>query len=76
MIDNIESYHFSLGNHHLKDVIWIQFPKDTTLIEEIKKLGGAKWSASQKCWYVPDTDQYRKNVSTKHISPPFTKPLL
>jgi integrase/recombinase XerD len=49
-----------LGEHRGKQVIWIQFPKDPILISEVKKLVGAQWSATRKCWYVLDRATYRQ----------------
>jgi integrase/recombinase XerD len=50
---------YETGSHHDKDVIFIRFEYDTELIAQTKKLSGARWSRSQKSWYVLDTPSYR-----------------
>ena len=52
-------FSFSTGKHKEKKVIWISFPKDRVLINLLKENTKAKWSASQKKWYVSDTEFYR-----------------
>lgn len=52
-------YSFSFGSHRGKEVIWISFPNDRTLINHLRQFTKARWSASQKCWYVPDLAHYR-----------------
>ena len=37
----------------------MRFEYDRVLIENVKGLAGARWSRSQKAWYVPDTASYR-----------------
>ncbi|MCU0392415.1 MAG: site-specific integrase [Thermoflexibacter sp.] len=49
-----------LGKHKDKAVIFMRFDYDAALIKEVKKMVGAKWSQSEKAWYVPDTPTYRK----------------
>jgi len=56
----VKNYSFSLGQHKGQQVIWIHFPKEQMLIDDAKKLVGIRWSASQKCWYVLDRDDYRQ----------------
>lgn len=51
---------YALGNHGGRPVIYIRFKYDRMLIEETKKLAGARWSKSQRAWYVPDTTSYRE----------------
>lgn len=53
-------YTFYLGIHKEKEVIWISFPKNNDLIASLKKQVKAKWSQSQKCWYVSDLAHYRE----------------
>lgn len=60
MLSNLSNYSISLGTHRAQEVIWIQFPKNDLLIKEIKNLVGSRWSATQKCWYVCDTKNYRQ----------------
>jgi integrase/recombinase XerD len=53
-------YQFSIGTHRAQKVIFVRFPKNTSLIAEIKSLKGSKWSKTHNCWYVPDVQEYRK----------------
>ncbi len=55
----VNNYSYSLGKHNDKNVIWIHFVKDTQLINHLKEHIPAKWSQSQKCWYVSDNYTYR-----------------
>lgn len=57
---DLNKYIIYLGEHRGQKVIWIQFPKDPILIDEVKKLVGARWSATKKCWYVLDKTTYRQ----------------
>lgn len=50
----------SLGWHNLQSVIWVQFPNDKQLIAQFKTLIGAKWSNTQKKWYLRDVKHYRE----------------
>jgi hypothetical protein len=45
--------------HESNPIITIRFKYNPLLIEEVKKLPGRKWSQTLKCWYVPDTREYR-----------------
>ena len=40
-------------------IILIRFKYDKSLVEEVKKISGRKWSQTLKCWYVPDTKENR-----------------
>ena len=49
------------GKHHQKQVIWISFAYDKELIVRLKsKFPKARWSFSQKKWFLPDTSHYRQ----------------
>ncbi len=52
-----------LGVHKFQAVIFIQFPHDKDLIEDIKKQPAVRWSQSQKAWYVPGTAANREKFS-------------
>jgi len=56
----IENYSFTIGQYKEKNVIWIQFPYDQNLINALKENTHAKWSNSNKKWYVPDNTFYRE----------------
>jgi site-specific recombinase XerD len=55
-----KDFQFEPGNHKEKDVIWIKFRKEERLIKKVKSLVGAKWSATTRCWYVPDKPAFRE----------------
>ena len=58
-----KDFQFSPGSHKDKNVIWIKFRKDDLLIKKVKALVGSKWSATARCWYVPDKPVYRELFS-------------
>lgn len=60
---NLSLYTFTQGIHRDQNVIFINFEKNRELISEIKNLKGAKWSQTQKKWYVPNVAEYRKLFS-------------
>ena len=53
-----ENYSFEFGTHNSKSIIWISFPYSKNLIPPLKEIK-AKWSQSNKKWYVSDTHYYR-----------------
>ncbi len=57
---NPENYVFETGQHKNKNVIWISFPYDSELINQLKNRVKAHWSQSNKKWHVPDNLQHRK----------------
>ena len=58
-----EKYQISTGSHRAKEVIWIRFAKDRALINRLKAtFPFARWSASQKCWYLPDRPAIRERL--------------
>lgn len=60
---DLTKYHFTIGSHRQKPIIWVQFPKDSSLINSFKKeYPQARWSASVKRWYLPDTEGIRKKL--------------
>lgn len=57
---NFNLYKFSIGEHYSKKVIWITFPKDYTLIKELReRFSSVKWSSTHKAWYLPDLPSIR-----------------
>ncbi len=46
--------------HNGKNIIWIRFPKDYTLIKMLKSAAKARWSNTQKSWYVTDNSANRE----------------
>jgi len=65
-----ESYTYQLGMYNNKEVIWILFEYDTSLIAQLKQNLKARWSCSNKKWYVADTSFYRElfGLETKYFS--------
>ena len=60
---NVQNYKFSIGEHHNQTVIFVQFPYDSSRKNELKeKFPSAKWSASKKNWYLPDTNAVRNEI--------------
>ena len=60
---NNQNYQFLIGKHQNKEVIFVHFPYSPQLQKELKeKFSSAKWSASLKCWYLPDTNSIRKEI--------------
>lgn len=55
-----EIFHFEIGTHHGKNIIWVKFPYKKESIALLKKYSKPKWSQSQKSWYVADSKNYRK----------------
>ena len=60
------NYKFSIGEHYKKNVIFVFFPFNKMLQKELReKFPTAKWSMSKKCWYLPDTNAVRNEISMK-----------
>lgn len=52
-------YSFSVGTHYGSKVIWVSFDKDKELISHLRSQTKARWSSTQKKWYVADTRSHR-----------------
>lgn len=65
-----ENYTFKEGKHNNKNVIWIKFPYNLQLISNLRENTTAKWSNSNKMWYVPNNPHYKNlfNLSQKSYS--------
>ena len=60
---NCKNYQFSTGVHRNKNVILVYFPCNPQWIKELReKFPTAKWSASKKCWYLPNSNAIRKEI--------------
>ena len=60
---NYQNYQFSTGEHKNISVIFVFFPYNPQWQKELKeKFPTAKWSASKKCWYLPDTTSIRNEI--------------
>jgi integrase/recombinase XerD len=51
-------------HHQNKNWIGIHFKHQVQLNNVIQKQAGAKWSITQKCWYIPLTRQAYKSLAT------------
>lgn len=59
----LSNYTFSLGEHKLKNVIWIHFPYKQILQKELRqRFPSSTYSGSKKCWYLPDLPVIRKQL--------------
>jgi len=56
----LANYTFSFGSHNNIDVIWIHFPKNQNLINQLRENIKVNWSSSNKSWYALDNPNYRK----------------
>lgn len=57
----------SYGEHFGKPVIWIRFPYNKALVDRFRhKFPRARWSISQKGWYLADTNFNRERL---HLPP-------
>jgi site-specific recombinase XerD len=54
------NYQYTCSKHKGKSVIFIDFPNNNTLKQELKNMLKVYWSASQKKWYCMDMPQYRR----------------
>jgi integrase/recombinase XerD len=54
-----------------RTVIRLDFPYDKSIIEEIRAIRGRLWSATHKCWYIPDTQDSRRRfgISDFEVAP-------
>jgi len=60
---NLQNYQFSTGEHHDKNVIFVHFPYNMLLKNELRgKFLSAKWSISKQCWYLPDINAIRNEI--------------
>lgn len=70
---NLQKYQIAEGNHKEKKVLWIRFEYSNQLKTELREcLPYARWSQSQKAWWVKDTPYYRERL--KIPSKPLTHP--
>jgi hypothetical protein len=59
----LKNYKFALGTHKDKNVIWVRFPNDTVLRNELKqRFPSVQFSWTNKCWYLADTKKFRECV--------------
>jgi site-specific recombinase XerD len=58
---------YELGKHQEKNVIFIRFAYSSELQKWAKSLPGAKWSQTNKCWYVMDNQTFREQFGLPAI---------
>jgi hypothetical protein len=64
---NRQNYQFSMGEHHSKNVVFVHFSYNQLWQKELReKFPTAKWSASKKCWHLPNINAVRNEIG---ISP-------
>ncbi|MVM40412.1 tyrosine-type recombinase/integrase [Spirosoma sp. HMF3257] len=51
---------YECTRHNGKDVIFIRFEYNKELNKRVRELSGARWSQSQKAWYIVDNPHYRQ----------------
>ncbi len=66
------NYTANLITHRTEPRIAVQFENNKELIARFKLLPGARWSATLKCWHLPDTEENRKRFNLLKV-PPFEK---
>ncbi|WP_400078313.1 tyrosine-type recombinase/integrase [Winogradskyella sp. R77965] len=60
---NLVNYRFVTAKHRDKDVIFIRFPYNTILQKQLReRFPSAKYSATNKCWYLPDIPAVREQL--------------
>ena len=55
-----EEVSYELSSHRGKEVIFIRFLNSPERLAWVRSLIGARWSKTQKSWYVIDNQTYRK----------------
>ncbi len=57
---NVFNYSFLTGEHNGQEIIWITFPYNKQLKDELRqRFPAARWSASKKAWYLFDCKSVR-----------------
>lgn len=61
---------FSAGKHYNNKVIWCKFPKNDLVLSELKRqYAFCRWSSTNKCWYISDSIEIRKQVGLQLENP-------
>jgi len=67
---DFNKYNFTTGHHKNKAVIWIDFTYNSILKNDLRqRFPSAKYSGSQKKWYLPDLNSIREIVKIPFKSP-------
>ena len=64
------NYEFTVDRYQNSNVIWIRFSYDEVLKNELKQeYPFIRWSVTNRCWYLPDNEQIRKqlNIASERI---------
>jgi integrase/recombinase XerD len=64
-----ETICYEAGIHHNHPVIWMRFEYNQALIAKVRQLG-AKWSQTQKCWYLPELTE-NPVLPEQQLMPPY-----
>jgi len=60
---NNKNFRVSTGEHRNKKVIFVHFSYSPLLLKNFReKFPSAKWSATNKCWYLPDIPSVRREL--------------
>ena len=60
---NLQNYQFSIGKHGDRVVIFVYFHYNPLLQKDLTdKFPAAKWSASKRCWYLPNSWAIRNEI--------------
>src|SRR5689334_22471974 len=59
MAFNFNSIERIAGEHKGQQVIWLRFPYNADLVADVRNVG-ARWSQSEKCWYLKDSTKNRQ----------------
>lgn len=63
---NLFKYTFKFDVHRNKHVIFILFPYNKILVDQLRaKFPSTKWSSTKKSWYLPDLPVVRKALELK-----------
>ncbi|MFN8713099.1 MAG: tyrosine-type recombinase/integrase [Bacteroidota bacterium] len=61
---------YSVGQHKDKQVIWCKFPKNDALLVALKKqYPFCRWSNTNRCWYITDSLEIRKQLGLPFRNP-------
>lgn len=71
-----DKFSFKPGEHKGNDVIWIHFVYDNRVKNHLKEHTKAKWSNTEKAWYVPDVPVYRKLFGLEAPKPKVSKEVM
>src|SRR5271157_6347879 len=59
-MNKLESIDAILSEHKGEKRILLRFAWDQQLINSVKSIPDARWSATKNCWHIPDTEVARE----------------